>query len=59
MDKLVRTFPLYLVQNPDMGLLGARVRAQRCLGVTLKKTIRKSTPHVQTRQISGLTSFFA
>ena len=31
MGELISTFPLYLVTNDDLGLLGSRVRAQRCL----------------------------
>ena len=31
MGGLISSFPLYLVTNDDLGLLGAMVRAQRCL----------------------------
>jgi glucokinase len=31
MQELISSFPLYLVTNDDLGLLGSRVRAQRCL----------------------------
>ena len=31
MGELIATFPLFLVTNDDLGLLGSRVRAQRCL----------------------------
>lgn len=34
MGELIATFPLYLVTNDDLGLLGSRVRAQRCLAAS-------------------------
>ena len=50
---VVRTVPLLVATNDDLGILGARVRAQRCLGDKRRKALRKSTPHGTTRLIGG------
>jgi glucokinase len=45
MAAVVRRCPLYLVEDEDLGLVGARVRAQRCLGArALEKVLKTAAP---------------